>query len=373
MKLRNILIIGMLAISCSNQKTSSEETNETTPENIIQLTAVEMKTANIQLGQPEKGATASFLKASGLVEAPPQNVVSISFPNGGYLVSTRLIPGMRIRKGQALAEMQDGSLIQMQQDYLVAKTKVTFLQKEFDRQKLLNSTKTASDKVLEQTESEYQTQKILMNSLREKLRLVHIDPASLNENTIRRSTMIYSPIDGYVSDVYANIGKYVNPSDVLFELVNPSQLHLTLKVFEKDVAFIEAGQKVKVNLVNVPGKTFDAQVSLISKNLDNDRSATVHCHFIRTGNDMLPGTFANATIEVRNHDGILVPEEAVVRWGDQDYVFAQKGSNQFEMVAITKGTTANGKTEIRNGLLENQTIIIKNAYTALMKMENKAE
>jgi hypothetical protein len=36
-----------------------------------------------------------------------------------------------------------------------------------------------------------------------------------------------------VSKVNVNIGKYVNPSDVLFELINPDDIHLNLKVYEK--------------------------------------------------------------------------------------------------------------------------------------------
>ena len=373
MKLINILIVGFLAASCSHQKASNDEGEMAIPENTIQFTANEIKTADIRLGVPESGATSTILKASGLVEAPPQNMVSISFPYGGYLVSSRLLPGMKVRRGQILAEMQDQSLIQMQQDYLIAKTKVYFLQKEFERQRILNTTKTTSDKVFEQTESDFKTQKILMNSLREKMRLIHIDPSSLNEDNIRRSVLIYSPIEGYVSAVYANIGKYVNPSDVLFDLVNPTSLHLSLKVFEKDLPFISVGQKVKVNLVNAPTKTFDAQVSLISKNLDNDRSAIVHCDFLRRPNELLPGMFANAVIEVKNNEGLLVPEEAVVNWANQDFVFVHKGNNLFEMTAVKSGIAADSKIEIQNGLSPQQTIIIKNAYTALMKMENRAE
>jgi membrane fusion protein, heavy metal efflux system len=309
------------------------------------------------------------------VDVPPQNIVSVSFPIGGYLVSTRLLPGMRVRKGEAIAQMQDQLLIQMQQDYLVAKAKVGYLQKEYARQKLLNATKTTSDKVLEQTQSEYQTQRILMSSLREKLRMVRIDPGSLNENNIRRSVAIYSPIDGYVSAVNVNIGKYVNPSDVLFELVNPRNLHLAIKVFEKDLALLQPGQKVKVNLVNNPEKTYEATVSLISKNLDNDRSAEVHCHFSNGTAELLPGMFANAAIETKTSEAVTVPEEAVVRWGSNHYLFVQKKADSFEMAAVTVGTTANGRTEVRSSQdnLLNQIVISKNAYTALMKLQNKAE
>lgn len=375
MKLKYFFIISLFIASCSNQKNSSEENKTEAPENVVQLTDAEIKTAGIQIGKPTKGITSSFLKVNGLIDVPPQNIVSVSFPVGGYLLSTKLLPGMKISKGQVLAEMQDQSLIQMQQDFLVAKAKVNFLQKEYDRQKLLNATKTSSDKVFEQTESEFQTQKVLMNALREKLRMVHIEGSSLNENNIRRSVMIYSPISGYVSTVHVNIGKYVNPSDVLFELINPGDLHLAVKVFEKDIPYIQVGQKLKVNLVNSPEKTFDAQIALVSKNLDDDRSALVHCHFLNATDELLPGMFANAAIEIKNRQGIIVPEEAVVRWGDQNYIFIQKVNLKFEMIPVEIGNPVNGNIDIKSSALDlmRQTLIIKNAYAVLMKMENKSE
>ncbi len=365
----------LTAVSCGSEPPAATVKEAVETETAVSLTEAEMKTAGIELGRAEKGTSASFFSASGMVEAPPQNIVSISFPTGGYLVSTNLLPGMRVRRGQAIAQMQDQSLIQMQQDYLVARSKAGFLQKEYERQKLLNATKTASDKVLEQTQSEYETQRILMNSLRERLRMVKIDAATLNENRIRRTVPIYSPIDGYVSAVNVNIGKYVNPADVLFELVNPQNLHLALKVFEKDLPQIRQGQAVKVTLVNRPEKFYPATVRFTSRNLDADRSATVHCHFTAPTGELLPGMFANARIETTSGEAIKVPEEAVVRWGEKQYLFLKDGNNQYRMTEVQTGATADGKTDVQNLTVDllNQTIITRNAYTALMKLHNKGE
>ncbi len=374
MKWYHYIFLTFILAACSTKKSTTEEAQTTVAENEVVLTEAEMQTAGMAIGQPQKGTIASTLKVSGLVEVPPQHVVSISFPIGGYLINTRLMPGMQVRKGQALAEMQDQQIIQLQQDYLVARSKVSFLQKEYERQKSLNATKTTSDKVFEQTESEYRTQRILMNSLREKLRLIGINTASLTENNIRRSVMIYSPIDGYVSAVHVNRGKYVNPSDVLFELVNPKDVVLAVKVFEKDLPAISVGQPLKVMLVNVPEKEYEAEIALISKNLDDDRSALVHCRFLYPGTELLPGMYANAVIETKTHEAILVPEDAVVRWGELDYIFLQKGKDTFEMAAVNVGNTANGQTELQaSGSILNQTVISKNAYIALMKLQNKAE
>jgi cobalt-zinc-cadmium efflux system membrane fusion protein len=74
-----------------------------------------------------------------------------------------------------------------------------------------------------------------MNSLSQQLRLININPESLKSGSITKSVPVYSSINGFVSKVNVNIGKYVNPSDVLFELINPDDIHLNLKVYEKDL------------------------------------------------------------------------------------------------------------------------------------------
>lgn len=371
-----IIVLALLFLAaCDSKKPAAPAKAAELPANTVTLSETEMQNGNIGLGKPEKGTATSFLKVNGIVDVPPQNLVSISFPIGGYLVSTNLLPGSKVTRGEAIAEMRDQSLIQMQQDYLVARSRSGFLQKEYERQKMLNSTKTTSDKVLEQTQSEYQTQVILMNSLAQKLKMINIDPNKLDENNIRQSVMIYSPINGYVTAVKVNIGKYVNPSDVLFELVNPTDLHLAIKVFEKDLDKVQQGQKILASLVNNPEKKYDAEIILISRNVESDRSALIHCHFLHSTEHLLPGMFANAIIETKINDAILVPEEAVVRNGNDQFVFIEKKKGLFEQVTVKAGTALNGKIDIQaeNIDLLQQTLVTRNAYTVMMKMHNRAE
>jgi len=371
-----LMVWCFLAAACSG-KTSAVTSEEKKVENknLVHLTTAQIQNAGIQTGRAQQGASSTLLKVNGVVDVPPQNMVSISFPLGGFLKSSHLLEGMRVKKGEAIAVMEDQGLIQMQQDYLVAKSRTFFLQKEFERQKLLNTTKATSDKVFEQTESEYQIVRIQANSLAQKLRLIGLNPASITENNIRRSINIYSPINGYVSAVNVNIGKFVNPSDILFELINPNDLHLALKVFEKDLHALRIGQNIKAYMANAPDKAYEAEIILISKNLDENRSALVHCHFTRPAHELLPGMFLSAEIEVVRNDALLVPEEAVVRSGNNQYVFLDRSNNFFEIIPVQVGNTANGKTEVSSGainLLE-QNIIVSNAYAALMKMQNKEE
>ena len=63
-------------------------------ENLVQLTDAQVKNAGITTTRAEKRNIATALKVSGRIDVPPQNIVSVSFPLGGYLKSTNLLPGM---------------------------------------------------------------------------------------------------------------------------------------------------------------------------------------------------------------------------------------------------------------------------------------
>ena len=148
-----ILFSAIFLISCSNKK--AEEKTETTDEkseaiqtsgNTVILTPEQENNAGITTGKMELQSISSTLKVSGQVDVPPQNMVAISVPLGGYLQNTGLLPGMSIRKGQVLAVVQDQQYIQMQQDYLTARARLSYLEKEYARQRELNESKATSDK-----------------------------------------------------------------------------------------------------------------------------------------------------------------------------------------------------------------------------------
>ena len=376
--MKNIFIILLNVIlfsSCGNkteEKTATQETIETS----VTLSDAQYKSANIQIGKLERREISTTLLLNGKIDVPPQNMVSVSTPFGGFLKSTKLLPGMRVKKGEIIASMEDQQYIQLQQDYLTAKSKLIYTENEYHRQKELNQSKASSDKVFQQTEMDYKTQRITLSALAEKLRLISINPETLNENSLSRSVNIYSSIDGFVSKVNVNIGKYVNPSDILFELINPSDIHLNLKVFEKDLDKLSIGQKLVAYNNNETDKKYPCEIILISQDLSSVRSADVHCHFEDYDKTLLPGMYMNAEVEIKQKNALAISDEAIVNHEGKDYVFIAKSNRQFDLVEIKKGGTENGFSEITtlDGKdISAAQIVIKGAYSLLMQLKNKSE
>ncbi|MCC7018066.1 MAG: efflux RND transporter periplasmic adaptor subunit, partial [Rhodospirillales bacterium] len=287
-------LAALLLLSCSHETTIEKTEQDKASGLNIHLTDVQIKNAGIVARSLEEMTVSSLLKVNGQIDVPPQNIVSISVPLGGYLHSTHLLPGTRIKKGEVIALIDDQQYIQIQQDYLTAVSRLKFAETDYNRQKALNESKASSDKIFQQTEADFKSELILVKALNEKLKLIGIDPLTLNENTLSRRIRIIAPIEGYVSEVNVNIGKYVNPSDVLFELINPADIHLNLKVFEKDLDKIEIGQKLEANSNSHPEKKYSCKITLISQNFSADRSVSVHCHFENYDKSLIPGMYMNA-------------------------------------------------------------------------------
>ncbi|MBK6983241.1 MAG: efflux RND transporter periplasmic adaptor subunit [Bacteroidetes bacterium] len=370
-----ILMISLIVASCGGTKSEETETVAAI-ETTVTLNEAQYKSANIVTGKLEKREISTVLKLNGKIDVPPQNMVSVSTPFGGFLKSTKLLPGMHVKKGEVLATMEDQQYIQLQQEYLTVKSKLSYAENEYNRQKELNQSKASSDKVFQQTEMDYKTQRISLSALAEKLRLININPDNLNESNLSRSINVYSSIDGFVSKVNVNIGKYVNPSDVLFELINPEDIHLNLAVFEKDLDKLSIGQKLLAFNNNQPNKKHPCEIILISQDLSADRSADVHCHFEDYDKTLLPGMYMNAEVEIKLQNAVSINEDAIVSHEGKDYVFVEKGNRQFEIVEVKKGVTENNFSEVStlDGKdMLNASIVTKNAYALLMQLKNKSE
>jgi len=370
----SFLAVSIITLLLSCQSKQEEPKAENLSSTSIHLTDNQIKNLDLKLGQIETKSIAEIIYLNGKIEVPPQNMVTISVPLGGYVKNTHLLPGLHIKKGESIAEIEGQQYIQLQQDYLTIKTKLVYVEKEYARQKLLNESKAGSDKVYQQTESDYLSMKIELKSLSEKLKLVGVNSEKLNEQTISKSIQIYSPIDGFVSKVNINIGKYVNPSDILFELVNPTDIHLALTVFEKDIDKLFVGQKLMAFTNQNPKEKHLCEIILIGKDISLDKQLVVHCHFEDYDPTLVPGMYLNAEIELKSNESDAIAETAVVEFEGRHYVFENKGKNDYNMVEVEIGITQHCFTMLNNAAqLKAKKLVINDAYRLLMALKNKED
>lgn len=321
-----ILLVMLVACSKTREKTPEEQHEETEPSELqeVTLTKEQFNNLEIKTGVIEKKSVNGILKVSGKLDVPPQNLVSVSAPIGGFLRSTEMLEGMYVRKGQVIAVIEHPEIVQLQQDYVEAKSKFDYLEQELKRQQELNKENVNSAKTLQHTQSEFSIVQARYKAFEEKMRIAGISTERVLNGHISGSISVVSPINGYVTKVNVNIGKMINQQDVMFEIVDTEHLHAELTVFEKDIIHIKEGQRVRFTLANNPDNELTASVHLIGRAFDETRSVRIHCHLDKEDKELLPGMFINAIIELDGAKVDAVPTEAIVRENGKEYIFIEE-------------------------------------------------
>lgn len=374
--------------SCGNtsRETPEKEAEEAHAhegeEDIVTLTQAQRKTAAITTGRAEERALSGTIRVNGMLDVPPQNLVSISAPMGGFLRATEMLQGVYVRKGEAVAVMENAEYVQLQQDFLDCKSQLEFLETDYHRQEELSAENVNARKSLQQAHAAYNSMLARVNGLKAKLRLINIDPDRLTQKQEPKPTIVlYSPISGYVTKVNVNIGMFVNTTDVMFRIVDTRHLHAELTVFEKDVPRLKIGQKVRFVLANETAERM-ATVYLIGREISEERTVRIHCHLDKEDTELLPGMYLTAWVEAGSQAVLSLPESAVVDFDSRKYIFVElpaspdgEPGHRFRMVETKTGISELGYVEVDlpEACRENASIVITGAYDLLGKMMNREE
>lgn len=386
-----VLILALFLSACGNKKAAEStaaaatETKPKEDENNVEISPEQFKSVGIVLGSPEMKSMSGVLKVNGFIDVPPQNLVSITTQMGGIVRSSPLLPGTAVRKGQLVAVLENQDYVQLQQDYLESKSQLELTDSEYKRQQTLALQNVNAQKVLQQARSQYQVTLARENALKQRLRLININPASLTAGNIRSQVSIFSPINGYVTKVNVNTGKFVNPNDVMFEIVDNSNLHVELNVFEKDAAKVRKGQKVRFTLTNDDAER-TAVVQLVGGEINTDKTVTVHA-IAKGSTGFIPGTYLKAFIETGSNEVLALPEGGVVDFQGKKYIFisasapkegnvqGESGAKHYQMIPVETGVSDAGYVEVKipADIDTKGKVVLKGAYDLLSKMKNSEE
>lgn len=414
-KFFNIIIIFSCLVSflsCGDKGNAEpSKTEEATHEdehenpNTATLTEQQIKSIGIELGNIEEKQLTASLKTNGTLKVPNQNKASVNSVYSGVIKSLLVQPGNTIKKGQVIATIANPEFIQAQSQYLNVNAKIALAELEVKRQKDLNAGNAGALKNLQSAETELRTLQTLKSTLQQQIQLMGINPANLSNGKLASVLSITSPISGIVSDVSVKMGSYVDVSTSIAEIVDNSQLHLDLFVYEKDLPKLKNDQLIHFTLTNNPGKEYDAQIFSLGSSFEGESKAvTVHAKVQGDKAGLIDGMNITAVISLNKATLPAVPTEAIVTIANQDYIFMLTDKHEekehpesrkdsikhdekenhgheegngltFEKIPVAKGTTDVGYTEITllKEIPKDAKIVVKGAFFVLAKMTNTGE
>jgi len=292
-----ILLTMVMVISCGNDKKSDKEENAASEK--VETEKGEEEVDADADPAPDLSKTVNVVRVTGTLALDPQNRAEVSPIASGVVRRITTREGIRVRRGQVVAYIENTQIVELQRQYLTAVNELSAAKTELARQHTLMKQEAGVLKTLQQAESAYAIANAQVVGIGRQLSQLGVNPPSISAGKLTTLIPVTSPISGIVGKIKISMGSFVDISTSLMTVVNNVNLHCDLKMFEKDLPKVRIGQMVKLTLTNAPEVTFCAKIYDINSVFDNDsKSVTVHARIIdHPATKLLPDMFINGVIE----------------------------------------------------------------------------
>ncbi len=375
MKKYILVLLTLTILSCKDKKTIESTTTKTEQQehaDEIHISKQQFDGSKMLLGTLSKQNFPEIVKATGMIDVPPQSKEIITSFFGGFIKKSNLLIGDKVKKGQALVSIENPEFVDMQQEYLEIKETLEFLKNEYERQKTLFDEKITSKKKYLKAQSDYNREKAKYNGLKKKLQMLNINVSAVESGIITSTITLFSSINGTVTKTNVSKGTPISPADEIMEITNTDHIHIELVVFEKDAMKIKKDQEINFRIPEASTKNYNAEVHLVGKSIDEKtRTIKVHGHLHdETKNTFDIGMFVEAEISVAKKKVMALPETAFIE-SDEHFVVLKlesstDGNFTFELVEVKKGKTYRGFTELlSNAIKPTDKILVKGGYSLI--------
>lgn len=287
------------------------------------------------------------VEVSGSGNIGVSNEIDLSFGVGGKVDEIYFDDGDRVTEGEVLARLDTSAL-----ELALLQSRATREQAEYNLNQLKDVLHASSDRVAVA-----------------ELTLEAAEKAVAEARKQLQEATITAPFDGLVAEVYVKEGDILaSPtmaSRPVIHLIDPVSMELTVEVDEIDIASVEPGQKVAIELDALPELQLEGKVISISSL--PEPQATVVAYEVKIAFDVPPdsrgkvGMSADADIVIAERSNVLlVPDRAI----DADsqgnpVVKVVMAEGETETRSVVTGISDGLQTEIVSGLSEGETVVIE--------------
>jgi RND family efflux transporter MFP subunit len=291
------------------------------------------------------------IRAAGKVAYDETKVTHIHTKISGYIEQVLVdYVGKVVKAGDPLFTIYSPDLVATQEEYLLSlRASRQFAASSFEG-------------VAARTNS-------LLEAARRRLELWDITPAQISaierEGKARRDLTIYSPVSGVVTERAAyHHGRFVNPEMDLYTIVDLSTVWINGDVYEYELPFIKTGLNADIEFpynggpYNAGRTTLRGKITFVYPYLEEKtRTAKIRFAFTNPNFVLKPDMFVNVKLKINLGNKLVVPEDAVLDTGTEQYVFVDKGNGYFEPRAVKLGPEAGGYHAIEGGLEAGERVV----------------
>jgi cobalt-zinc-cadmium efflux system membrane fusion protein len=190
---------------------------------------------------------------------------------------------------------------------------------------------------------------------------------------------IKAPISGVIAAQNTTSGESgEDAGKKIMTIVNGNRIQVSANIFEKDLARVRIGQRVRVRANGLPDRTFEGKIDLIGPIVSSEtRVAPVKVTIENSRGLLKPGMFVELEVLTnRTPNAVLaIPKSALVETNDkQQLVFIQNG-NAFHGIEVKLGRESGELVEVNDGIFDGDRIVTQRAnqlYAQALRGGNKS-
>lgn len=368
---RPLLCAGLLGASlllgaCSEESDTAAPTAAAAPVDPNLVQAGDNLGNIIKLGTVSRMELSDTLRVAGQVDFDEQRVTRIGATVTGRVTELTAMLGQQVRVGDTLAVLNSTELGAAQLAYMKARAQAQLNERNVERAQQLFAADVIGSAELQRRESELSISRAEMRAAADQLRVLGVSSRSLEKLTSTGAINSVSPVvatmAGTVVERLVAQGQVVQPSEVMFTVADLSRVWVEAEVPEQQAAAVRPGQTIQVEIPAL-GQQLTAKLIFIADTVNPmTRTIMVRSELDNSDRSLKPAMLATVLIEGRPTARLVVPDTAIVRENNKDYLFVEVGPQQFKLTEVALGPAIGTMRPVLGGVAEGTKVVTEGAF-----------
>ena len=303
----------------------------------------------------------------GRIEANEQLVTRIGASVTGRVTEVSAEVGARVRAGQELARVSSPELTNAQLAWLRAHSATNQAQRAVERAQLLIQADVIGSAELQRREAELSIARAELRAATDQLLLQGVSESYIERLRDKGQLSPYAGINatrsGVVIERKISQGQVAQPGDPLFTIADLSKVWVVGALPEQDAAAVQMGQRVEIKVSALGQRQFKGKVVFVSDTISPEtRTLMVRTEVDNADRALKPQMLATLRIIGAARQQLALPEAAVVRDNDKDYVYVQVAAGQFRLTPVELAPASNGLRPLLKGPAAGTPIVVDGAF-----------
>jgi len=358
-----VIVADMKVFTNEHEAIHDAEDREISRTNTVVFTKEQSWKIDFATEQPKKEPFGQVIKTTAQVLSAQGDEFLVSAKtNGIVMLSTNnVLEGGIVSGGQVLFSIAEGGLANNNSRvrFMEARNNYEKAKSDYERAEELAKDKIVSEKDLLSAKNQYDNAKLIYDNL--------------NKNFNSSGQSVVSPMNGFVRHLFVQNGQYVKAGQPIVSISQNKTLLLRAEVQQKYAPILGAINSANIRTLH-DNKTYtleqlNGQVISFGRNTNNDNYLIPVSLQIDNKESFVPGGFVELYLKtLTNTQALIIPNTALLEEQGNYFVFVQITPELFEKRVVDPGATDGLKTEILNGITQNERIVAMGAIFVKLAM-----